>query len=151
MLFIRVVRDMKADWELYAPLMEAAVIAYARPFTESEGGAGPLKKCWHEYADASYRDLHHQVIEIRQSLIAHSDPRVREVVLHPAPIELPGAVIPRFNVVVSSVVLEREAIGRLANLSYMLGKHLDHAIELALPMHYPEHTFGQPFPLSPAK
>jgi hypothetical protein len=29
----------------------------------------------------------------------------------------------------------------------MLGKHLDHAIELALPAHFPEHPFGNPFPL----
>ena len=79
--------------------------------------------------------------------VAHSDPRVREVILHPNPIELPNAVIPRFDVVVSSYVFEREAIARLANLSYMLGKHLDHAIGLALPGHFPDRTFSAPFPL----
>ena len=147
MLFVRVVKDMKDDWELYTPLMEAAVIAYARPFTESDGGGGPLKKCWREYANSDYRDLHHEVIRIRQGLVAHSDPRVREVILHPNPIELPNAVIPRFDVVVSSYVFEREAIARLANLSYMLGKHLDHAIGLALPGHFPDRTFSAPFPL----
>jgi hypothetical protein len=106
MLFVRMVKDMKDDWELYTPLMEAAVIAYARPFTESEGGAGPLKKCWREYGDAEYRALHHQVIEARQGLVAHSDPRVRGVMLRPAPIELPDGVIPRYNIEVSGYLIK---------------------------------------------
>jgi hypothetical protein len=149
MPFIERVADMKQDWALYSPLMHAAVIAYGRPFTESDGGSGTLKKCWRECANAEYRDLHRRVIDARNKIVARSDPTVREVVVYPAPMALPDGIKPQFNLRVRTHVFEREDMGMLANLAFMLGKHLDWAINLALPVQFADRTFGDPFALHP--
>ena len=70
---------------LYYPLYAAAVICYARPFSDNKP-LGPLMKHWREFSDHTLQATHDDIIAARNELIAHSDLAARRVEILP-----PGA------------------------------------------------------------
>lgn len=77
--------------ELYTPLFNAAVVAYARPFSGNKG-TGTLSRHWSEFADQRLRVAHKKLIVTRNQLVAHSDSTVRSVTLVPPGVSFGGKV-----------------------------------------------------------
>jgi hypothetical protein len=68
--------------ELWIPLQDALVSAYARPFT-SNRPHGPLANAWAKFSDPRHQELHRELIALRNELVAHSDASRRTVVVFP--------------------------------------------------------------------
>lgn len=63
---------------LYAPLSCAMIVCYARPFSDNRPH-GPLPARWSRFADTVQRDVHDDLVEARNQIIAHSDANARVV------------------------------------------------------------------------
>lgn len=68
--------------ELWIPLQDALVAAYARPFTSNKP-YGPLANQWTKFSDPKQQQLHNQLLQLRNELVAHTDASQRTVVIFP--------------------------------------------------------------------
>jgi len=59
-------------------LWQSIIITYGKCFTESKAGMSKLEKSILEKHDKKFRDIHDQVIELRNKYIAHRDNTVNE-------------------------------------------------------------------------
>jgi len=76
-------RVSKMGDSLYVPLFVATVTAYARPFKRSEP-YGALPADWSRFSNARSQKLHDDLIEARDTYVAHSDSGSRTVDIIPA-------------------------------------------------------------------
>jgi len=74
--------------ELWIPLQDAFVAAYARPFTSNKP-FGPLASQWSKFGDAAKQVLHHELLQMRDELVAHADASQRSVVIFPPGVQPP--------------------------------------------------------------
>ncbi len=68
--------------ELWIPLQDALVVGYGRPFTSNKP-YGPLANRWSKFDDPGRQELHNEIIQLRNELVAHSDATQRRVVIFP--------------------------------------------------------------------
>lgn len=68
--------------QLYHPLLEAAIISYARPFTDNKPH-GSLPAKFSRYKDALSKGRHRCFMKYRHQIVAHSDPFRRAVFIVP--------------------------------------------------------------------
>jgi hypothetical protein len=73
----------KSHVPLYDPLFQAAVIAYARPFSDNDP-FGPLPGKWSRFSDPRLQEVHDFLVRGRDEHVAHADAAVREVRIVPA-------------------------------------------------------------------
>ena len=74
------VKDMRNP--LWVPLQDAAIVTYARPFTANKP-YGTLKKKWVTFESEKMSKLHDNLIDLRNTTIAHSDAGSRKVIIVP--------------------------------------------------------------------
>jgi hypothetical protein len=63
-------KGFSKDSPQYYPLMVGLICLYARPFMTSEG-MGSLP---HDIVPGQFRDLHHELLRLRNKMFAHTDP-----------------------------------------------------------------------------
>lgn len=73
---------VKEEDELYQPVLTAAIVAYARPFKKSRKLI-TLSPEWCSWHNDVQRELHSQMIGLRDTSIAHSDSSMHTVCLLP--------------------------------------------------------------------
>ena len=79
-LFIEKVDRLGHD--LYYPLYCSIIICYGRPFSDNKP-LGPLPSQWRKFSSPRLQATHNELIDARNSLIAHSDLKVRKVNIVP--------------------------------------------------------------------
>jgi hypothetical protein len=92
--------------ELLAPLSQAAVVAYGRPFSGNKG-TGTLSRHWSDFPDARLRAVHRKLMDVRNELVAHSDSSVRNVVMVPPGVQFIGQTSVHMAFRVNAFVLGR--------------------------------------------
>jgi len=101
---------------LWAPLQDAALVSYARPFTSNKP-FGKLPSRYEQFDSLDLRQLHQQILELRHKTIAHSDLKIRSVIVvprgvHYGPDEIgtPGGVVVKNRKLPIGVFREIEAL-----------------------------------------
>jgi hypothetical protein len=87
----RILREIKVSPgnSLIGVAFQSAVIEYAKPYATSFGITG-RHKLDDKYVPSAHRDLHKQLIDTRNQILAHSDLTVMEAKLHVANISSIG-------------------------------------------------------------
>lgn len=118
---------------LWMPLHDAALIAYARPFTANEP-FGSLPNRWGKFEDDTLQTLHDELLDLRNKTIAHSDGAIRKVIVIPAGVpSLPhpeGANRP--TVAVRNVMRAPTLFPDLKSLCLNLGLRIHETVEAEL-------------------
>lgn len=119
--------------ELWIPLQDAMVIAYARPFTSNKP-VGRLPNKWSRFGNQGLQRLHDDLISMRDRLVAHGDASERRIIVYP-----PGATLtaglPRSDGAAVALATMRpypEHFARVAKLCLDLGSRLHDAVESEL-------------------
>lgn len=73
---------VKEDDVLYSPLLSAVMISYARPFKKSRKLV-PLTSQWCGWHNDVQKELHRQIIGLRDTALAHSDSSMHMVRVSP--------------------------------------------------------------------
>jgi hypothetical protein len=63
-------KGFSKDSPQYYPLMVGLICLYARPFTTSKG----MASLSHDIVPAQFRDLHRELLRLRNEMFAHTDP-----------------------------------------------------------------------------
>jgi hypothetical protein len=74
---------------LWAPLQDAIVISYVRPFTANKPH-GPLPEKWSKFESRLQERIHADLIGLRHRVVAHSDGHVRQVIVVPSGVSYVG-------------------------------------------------------------
>jgi hypothetical protein len=131
---------------LWVPLQDAALVAYARPFT-SNRPFGNLPSRYEKFGSPQLQDLHQQILELRHKTIAHSDAEIRSVIVvprgvpfGPESIGTPGGVVVRTRKLPISLFKDIEAI--CLDLGRRLNQDADELINKVLASsEIPDHPF----------
>lgn len=77
--------EMKADQasDLYMSLLFGAVVSYCRPFTNNDG-LGKSSKKWSQFGDTNLTELHIELIDYRNNVVAHSDIKNNKLLIFPS-------------------------------------------------------------------
>jgi len=74
---------------MYYPHFVTLVICYARPFTNNNV-YGALNKKWSKFPNDAANGMHKQLLDARNTFIAHSDGNVRSMQITPKEYIIPG-------------------------------------------------------------
>jgi hypothetical protein len=80
--------EMSEGNDLWIPLQEALVVAYARPFSSNKP-FGPLASAWGKFDDPQHQRLHRELLQMRDRLVAHSDASELTVIIFPPRVRWP--------------------------------------------------------------
>lgn len=105
-----------------AALVEAAVIAYCRPFSHS-GGLGAE---WPAFVEERWRLEHESLLEHRHAFVGHSDADPRTVTIETN--DSPRGWSSRVNLPIHMPGRAETALEMCRDLHSRLNEHLDHAI-----------------------
>lgn len=75
------------DHSAFSVAFYAFVISYAKPFVGSKH-VGPLKKEWSKFDSEDFRNAHNEILDWRNTMIAHNDPTIVEPILLPPGCEI---------------------------------------------------------------
>ena len=134
--------------ELWIPLQDAAVVVYARPFTQNKP-FGPLAAKWGKFDDPRSQKLHDETLDMRHKMVAHEDASERRVMIFPPAAQTPVPVREARRAT-SAVAYERPTptwFKRIDALCLDLGAKLHQASEGELQELYGEDTRTRPFDL----
>ena len=70
------------DDTIYYPLFTAAIICYARPFTDNKP-FGKLPKIYEKFDNKKHQEGHGKIIKARNEIVAHSDMRIKNFQIIP--------------------------------------------------------------------
>ncbi len=68
--------------KLLPPLTNAVVVSYGRPFSDNKP-FGPLPRQWRKFKDSEHQRIHKLIIDMRNTIVAHSDQNARTVLIIP--------------------------------------------------------------------
>lgn len=133
--------EVKEEDELYQPVLTAAIVAYARPFKKSRKLIA-LSPEWCSWHNDVQRELHRQMIGLRDTSIAHSDSSMHTVCL--LPVVSNGRRVP--NLIATRVIsgdLSAKRISGMLGLIRESMKRIDsEKIRLINELH-PNHSFPE--------
>jgi hypothetical protein len=135
-LMLKHVKNFFEDYKhgLYMPILHAIIICYARPFTENKP-FGRLKDKWAKYSSREHKDIHKNLIDLRNKMIAHSDFMSREVIVYPKGTKMPKPLnyeSADIGVAVSFKALGLSYIREIKNMCYDLGARLNNEVNRLL-------------------
>ena len=78
---LKIIKEEKGS-PLIAPAFQFAIVAYARPYTRADGILKKQYKLDQRHLLGNHRQLHDRLLTIRNQIIAHSDLRPKDAVLH---------------------------------------------------------------------
>lgn len=145
-LVLREVKSLGDD--LYYPLLNALIVCYSRPFSPNKP-LGSLKKKWHKFNNPDFQEIHEEILELRDKVVAHSDLEVRRVHIYPRGTPLPElgkGMKSGGSLSVSSYYLPLEMFPVIRDACFDLGTRLNNEVERALSLllasqdYPPEHV-----------
>jgi hypothetical protein len=89
----------KVELRRYKCFESTAIVSYARPFSESEGGVPKLSmKMIGVRLDPEKEAMHNEIIQLRNRVVAHSDAEMMRMVVQTRSVNLGnGETMPYFN------------------------------------------------------
>lgn len=135
---------------LYYPLFVSIVVCYGRPFSENKP-FGPLKGKWSEFKNSNFAQMHENLLELRNQVVAHSDMKVRQVQLIPPGCEMwkGGKVSEGLNIRIRTLFMPIEQVPIVQQTIRNLYERLDESVNSELSrieeeFEIPEEIFGLP-------
>jgi hypothetical protein len=135
---------------LYEPLFNAIIIAYARPFTRNRP-LGRLPAEWSTFSNPGFQETHNELIKARDQFIAHSDEEVRRVEIFPpgSPIRETGLQSGDVGIAVRTIAFPLSRFQHIRALCHDLGYRLNSRINNLLTELYNGQTLpNNSFPLT---
>lgn len=116
--------------KFYEPMLQAIIIAYARPFSRNSP-CGRLEPKWAEFNDERLKKIHDIVLTMRDQAVAHSDLAERKVKVMPsgAPIGETGQKLGGLSLAISKNIYNVAFIREVAKLCKFVGGRIDQEVE----------------------